>query len=106
MKLIILSLIIVCTWSQQIKILFCSRLNGFVSITHSLFKAFKCINIIMPTIKFKYKGEEKEVEVEKIKKAWKVGDKMLAFLYEEGGKVKRGGLSLREAPKELLALLE
>jgi DNA-binding protein 7 len=60
----------------------------------------------MATIKFKYKGEEKEVELEKIKKAWTVQDRMIAFLYEEGGKVKRGGLSLREAPKELLALLK
>jgi len=59
----------------------------------------------MPTIKFRYKGEEKEVELEKIKKAWKAGN-MVSFLYEEEGKVKRGGLSLRKAPKELLALLE
>jgi DNA-binding protein 7 len=60
----------------------------------------------MTTIKIRYKGEEKEVELEKVKKVWKVGNNMLALLYEEGGKVKRGGLSVREAPKELLALLE
>ena len=60
----------------------------------------------MTTIKFRYKGEEKEVELEKIKKAWKVRDRMISFLYEDEGKLKRGGLSLREAPKELLALLE
>jgi len=60
----------------------------------------------MPTVKFRYKGEEREVDVEKIKKVWKVGDKMVSFLYEEEGKLRRGGLSLRDAPKELLALLE
>ncbi|MFP3525375.1 DNA polymerase domain-containing protein, partial [Pantoea sp. SIMBA_072] len=34
------------------------------------------------TVKFKYKGEEKEVDISKIKKVWRVG-KMISFTYDE-----------------------
>ena len=59
----------------------------------------------MVSIKFKYKGEEKEVEVSKIKKAWKVG-RMISFLYEDNGKNARGAVSEKDAPQELVALVE
>ncbi|MFP3408188.1 DNA polymerase domain-containing protein, partial [Pseudomonas sp. SIMBA_065] len=58
------------------------------------------------TVKFKYKGEEKEVDISKIKKVWRVG-KMISFTYDEGGgKTGRGAVSEKDAPKELLQMLE
>ncbi|MFP3739816.1 hypothetical protein SB860_33745, partial [Burkholderia sp. SIMBA_019] len=58
------------------------------------------------TVKFKYKGEEKEVDISKIKKVWRVG-KMISFTYDEGGgKTGRGAASEKDAPKELLRTLE
>ncbi|BDB99200.1 DNA-binding protein [Saccharolobus caldissimus] len=60
----------------------------------------------MVTVKFKYKGEEKEVDISKIKKVWRVG-KMISFTYDEGGgKTGRGAVSEKDAPKELLEMLE
>lgn len=60
----------------------------------------------MATVKFKYKGEEKEVDISKIKKVWRVG-KMISFTYDEGGgKTGRGAVSEKDAPKELLQMLE
>lgn len=48
------------------------------------------------TVKFKYKG----------KKVWRVG-KMISFTYDEGGgKTGRGAVSEKDAPKELLQMLE
>ncbi len=46
----------------------------------------------MVSIKFKYKGEEKEVDISKIKKVWKVGN-MVSFTYDDNGKTGRGALS-------------
>ena len=59
----------------------------------------------MVTVKFKYKGEQKEVDISKIKKVWRVG-KMISFTYDENGKTGRGAVSEKDAPKELLELLE
>ncbi|MFP3260606.1 MAG: DNA-binding protein [Sulfolobus sp.] len=59
----------------------------------------------MVTVKFKYKGEEKEVDVSKIKKVWRVG-KMISFTYDDNGKTGRGAVSEKDAPKELLDMLE
>ncbi|MDT7876674.1 MAG: DNA-binding protein [Sulfolobaceae archaeon] len=59
----------------------------------------------MVTVKFKYKGEEKEVDISKIKKVWRVG-KMISFTYDDNGKTGRGAVSEKDAPKELLAMLE
>ncbi|MFP3170886.1 MAG: DNA-binding protein, partial [Sulfolobaceae archaeon] len=39
----------------------------------------------MAKVKFKYKGEEKEVDTSKIKKVWRVG-KMISFTYDDNGK--------------------
>lgn len=58
----------------------------------------------MAKVKFVYKGEEKEVDISKIKKVWRVG-KMISFTYEDNGKLGRGAVSEKNAPKELLALL-
>jgi len=58
----------------------------------------------MVSVKFKYKGEEKEVDISKIKKVWKVGN-MVSFTYDDNGKTGRGALSLKEAPQELLQKL-
>ena len=58
----------------------------------------------MVTVKFKYKGEEKEVDISKIKKAWKVG-RMISFVYDDNGKNGRGAISEKEAPAELLKLV-
>jgi len=59
----------------------------------------------MVTVKFKYKGEEKQVDVSKIKKVWKVG-KMISFTYDDNGKTGRGAVSEKDAPKELIQMLE
>lgn len=59
----------------------------------------------MVTVKFKYKGEEKSVDVSKIKKVWKVG-KMISFTYDDNGKTGRGAVSEKDAPKELIEMLE
>lgn len=59
----------------------------------------------MVTVKFKYKGEEKQVDISKIKKVWKVG-KMISFTYDDNGKTGRGAVSEKDAPKELLHMLE
>jgi len=59
----------------------------------------------MVTVKFKYKGEEKEVDISKIKKVWRVG-KMISFTYDDNGKTGRGAVSEKDAPKELLEMLE
>ncbi|MEJ2777061.1 MAG: DNA-binding protein [Sulfolobaceae archaeon] len=59
----------------------------------------------MVTVKFKYKGEEKEVDISKIKKVWRVG-KMISFTYDDNGKTGRGAVSEKDAPKELLDMLE
>ncbi|MCY0859631.1 MAG: DNA-binding protein [Sulfolobaceae archaeon] len=60
----------------------------------------------MAKIKFKYKGEEHEVDTSQIKKAWRVG-KMISFTYDAGGgKTGRGAISEKEAPKELLDMVE
>ncbi len=58
----------------------------------------------MVKVKFKYKGEEKEVDISKIKKVWRVG-KMISFTYDDNGKTGRGAVSEKDAPKELLDLL-
>ena len=58
----------------------------------------------MAKVKFVFKGEEKEVDISKIKKVWRVG-KMISFTYEDNGKLGRGAVSEKNAPKELLALL-
>jgi len=58
----------------------------------------------MVSVKFKYKGEEKEVDVSKVKKAWRVG-KMISFTYEENGKTGRAAVSEKDAPKELIELV-
>jgi DNA-binding protein 7 len=55
-------------------------------------------------VKFKYKGQEKEVEISKIKKVWRVG-KMVSFTYDDNGKTGRGAVSEKDAPKELLDML-
>ena len=59
----------------------------------------------MVTVKFKYKGEEKEVDISKIKKVCRVG-KMISFTYDDNGKTGRGAVSEKDAPKELLQMLE
>ncbi|BFH72493.1 DNA-binding protein [Sulfurisphaera javensis] len=59
----------------------------------------------MVTVKFKYKGEEKEVDISKIKKVWRVG-KMISFTYDDNGKTGRGAVSEKDAPKELIQMLE
>jgi len=59
----------------------------------------------MVSVKFKYKGEEKQVDVSKIKKVWKVG-KMISFTYDDNGKTGRGAVSEKDAPKELIEMLE
>ncbi|BCU68433.1 DNA-binding protein [Sulfolobales archaeon HS-7] len=60
----------------------------------------------MPTkVKFKFKGEDKEVTIDKVKKVWKVG-KMVSFTYDDQGKTGRGAVSEKDAPKELLDMLE
>jgi len=59
----------------------------------------------MVSVKFKYKGEEKQVDVSKIKKVWKVG-KMISFTYDDNGKTGRGAVSEKDAPKELIQMLE
>jgi len=59
----------------------------------------------MVTVKFKYKGEEKQVDISKIKKVWKVG-KMISFTYDDNGKTGRGAVSEKDAPKELIEMLE
>ena len=59
----------------------------------------------MVTVKFKYKGEEKQVDVSKVKKVWKVG-KMISFTYDDNGKTGRGAISEKDAPKELIQMLE
>ena len=59
----------------------------------------------MVTVKFKYKGEEKQVDISKIKKVWRVG-KMISFTYDDNGKTGRGAVSEKDAPKELLEMLE
>ena len=59
----------------------------------------------MVKVKFVYKGEQKEVDISKIKKAWRVG-KMISFTYEDNGKIGRGAVSEKDAPKELLALVK
>lgn len=58
----------------------------------------------MAKVKFRYKGEEKEVDISKIKKVWRVG-KMISFTYDDNGKTGRGAVSEKDAPKELLDLL-
>lgn len=58
----------------------------------------------MTSVKFKYRGEEKEVDVSKIKKVWKAG-KMISFTYDDNGKIGRGAISEKDAPKELLDML-
>ncbi|QGR18623.1 Sul7d family chromatin protein [Stygiolobus azoricus] len=58
----------------------------------------------MAKVKFKYKGEEKEVDTSKIKKVWRVG-KMISFTYDDNGKTGRGAVSEKDAPKELLGML-
>jgi nucleoid protein Sul7d len=55
-------------------------------------------------VKFKYKGQEKEVDISKIKKVWRVG-KMVSFTYDDNGKTGRGAVSEKDAPKELLDML-
>ncbi|BBD72400.1 DNA-binding protein [Sulfodiicoccus acidiphilus] len=62
------------------------------------------VTIIMPTVKFKYKGETKEVDISKVKKVWKVG-KMISFTYDDNGKTGRGAVSEKDAPKELVSKL-
>ncbi|NON61853.1 Sul7d family chromatin protein, partial [Acidianus sp. RZ1] len=52
----------------------------------------------------KYKGEEKEVDISKVKKVWKVG-KMVSFTYDDNGKTGRGAVSEKDAPKELVEKL-
>ena len=59
----------------------------------------------MVKVKFVYKGEEKEVDISKIKKAWRVG-RMISFTYDDNGKTARGAVSEKDAPKELLALVK
>ena len=59
----------------------------------------------MATVKFKYKGEEKEVDISKIKKVWRVG-KLISFVYDDNGKNGRGAVSEKDAPAELLKMLE
>ncbi|BDC19448.1 DNA-binding protein [Acidianus sp. HS-5] len=56
-------------------------------------------------VKFKYKGEEKEVDISKVKKVWRVG-KMVSFTYDDNGKTGRGAVSEKDAPKELLEKLK
>nr|1WTP_A Chain A, DNA-binding proteins 7a/7b/7d [Sulfolobus acidocaldarius]1WTP_B Chain B, DNA-binding proteins 7a/7b/7d [Sulfolobus acidocaldarius]1WTQ_A Chain A, DNA-binding proteins 7a/7b/7d [Sulfolobus acidocaldarius] len=58
----------------------------------------------MVKVKFKYKGEEKEVDTSKIKKVWRVG-KFVSFTYDDNGKTGRGAVSEKDAPKELLDML-
>lgn len=58
----------------------------------------------MAKVKFRYKGEEKEVDISKIKKVWRVG-KMISFTYDDNGKTGRGAVSEKDAPKELLDML-
>ncbi|MGC9105338.1 MAG: Sul7d family chromatin protein [Thermoprotei archaeon] len=58
----------------------------------------------MAKVKFKYKGQEKEVDTSKIKKVWRVG-KMISFTYDDNGKTGRGAVSEKDAPKELLDML-
>ncbi|HII74657.1 TPA: DNA-binding protein [Sulfurisphaera tokodaii] len=41
----------------------------------------------------------------KIKKVWRVG-KMISFTYDDNGKTGRGAVSEKDAPKELLQMLE
>ncbi|MCY0873635.1 MAG: DNA-binding protein, partial [Acidianus infernus] len=48
---------------------------------------------------------EKEVDISKIKKVWRVG-KMISFTYDDNGKTGRGAVSEKDAPKELLEKLE
>ncbi|QKR00461.1 DNA-binding protein [Metallosphaera tengchongensis] len=55
-------------------------------------------------IKFKYKGQEQEVDISKVKKVWKVG-KMVSFTYDDNGKTGRGAVSEKDAPKELLNMI-
>jgi len=55
-------------------------------------------------IKFKYKGQDLEVEISKVKKVWKVG-KMVSFTYDDNGKTGRGAVSEKDAPKELLNMI-
>jgi len=52
------------------------------------------------TVKFKYKGETKQVDISKVKKVWKVG-KMISFTYDDNGKTGRGAVSEKDAPAEL-----
>ena len=59
----------------------------------------------MVSVKFKVKGQEKEVDVSKIKKAWIVG-KMVSFTYDDNGKTGRGAVSEKDAPKELLDMVQ
>jgi DNA-binding protein 7 len=56
-------------------------------------------------VKFKFKGEEKEVEMNKIKKVWRVG-KMISFTYDDNGKTGRGAVSEKNAPRELIDMVE
>jgi len=57
----------------------------------------------MVTVKFKYRGEEKEVDTAQIKKAWRVG-KMISFIYDDNGKNGRGAVNENNAPQELVQL--
>jgi len=59
----------------------------------------------MVTVKFNYKGEQKEVDTVQIKKAWRVG-KLISFIYDDNGKTGRGAVKETDAPQELLHLLQ
>nr|7C1M_A Chain A, Nanobody binder from SSO7d library [Saccharolobus solfataricus 98/2] len=60
----------------------------------------------MATVKFKYKGEEKQVDISKILSVGRYG-KLIHFLYDlGGGKAGMGMVSEKDAPKELLQMLE
>nr|5ZAU_B Chain B, Monobody Binder [Saccharolobus solfataricus] len=60
----------------------------------------------MATVKFKYKGEEKQVDISKIVFVTRYG-KQIFFRYDlGGGKPGFGVVSEKDAPKELLQKLE
>jgi nucleoid protein Sul7d len=52
-------------------------------------------------VKFKYKGQEKEVDISKIKKVWRVG-KMVSFTYDDTAKLEEAPSARRTPPKSFL----
>nr|6QBA_B Chain B, DNA-binding protein 7a [Saccharolobus solfataricus] len=58
------------------------------------------------TVKLTYQGEEKQVDISKIKRVARYGQNIYFSYDEGGGAYDYGAVSEKDAPKELLQMLE